>query len=44
MLTRIPSTATPEQELKFQLGSGAVEALMETFSLDSGKISELHAV
>lgn len=44
MLTRIPSTATPEQELKFQLGSGAVEALTETFPLDSAEISQLHAI
>ena len=44
MLARIPATAAPEQELKFQLGIGALEALAETFPLDSAEISELHAV
>ena len=44
MLARIPSTAAPEQELKFQLGSGAIEALTETFPLDSAEISQLHAI
>ena len=44
MLARIPATAAPELELKFQLGSGAVEALAETFPLSKARISQLHAV
>lgn len=44
MLARIPATAAPELELKFQLGTGAIEALGEVFPLDSGTTSLLHAV
>ncbi len=44
MLARIPATAAPELELKFQLGAGAVEALADAFPLASGRISQLHAV
>ena len=44
MLARIPATAAPELELKFQLGSSAVEALAETFPLSKARISQLHAV
>ena len=44
MLARIPATAAPELELKFQLGPNAVEALGEAFPLDKASISQLHAV
>ena len=44
MLARIPATAAPELELKFQLDPGAVEALAATFPLETASISDLHAI
>jgi triphosphatase len=45
MLARSPAKATPELELKFQLGPGAVEALRtERFPLENSTVSQLHAV
>ena len=44
MLARIPATAAPELELKFQLAPGAVEALTATFPLESATTSQLHAI
>lgn len=44
MLARIPATAAPELELKFQLGPDALEALGELFPLNKATISQLHAV
>ena len=44
MLARIPTSAVPELELKFQLGQGAHEALVEFFSAYPSSISELHAI
>jgi inorganic triphosphatase YgiF len=45
MLARIPATAAPELELKFQLGPHALEALQgEAFPIDPARTSRLHAV
>lgn len=45
MLARVPATAAPELEIKFQLGAGAVEALeAELFPADQAAVSHLHAV
>ncbi|MFN9847997.1 MAG: CHAD domain-containing protein [Alphaproteobacteria bacterium] len=44
MLARIPTSAVPELELKFQLGQGAYEALVEFFSAYPSSVSELHAI
>lgn len=44
MLARIPASASPELELKFQLGDGAVEALSEAFPQNSGVTARLHAI
>jgi inorganic triphosphatase YgiF len=44
MLARIPTSAVPELELKFQLGQGALEALVAFFSAYPSCVSELHAI
>ena len=44
MLARIPASASPELELKFQLGDGAVEALSAAFPQNSGVTARLHAI
>lgn len=45
MLARVPATAAPELEIKFQLGAGAVEALEgELFPADQAVVSRMHAV
>ncbi|MEW5684313.1 MAG: CHAD domain-containing protein [Pseudomonadota bacterium] len=45
MLARVPATAAPELEIKFQLGAGAVEALeRELFPADQATVSRMHAV
>jgi inorganic triphosphatase YgiF len=44
MLARNPATASPELEIKFQLGAGALEALQaELFPLDKAQVARLHA-
>lgn len=44
MLARNPATASPELELKFQLGEGALEVLQaELFPLEQAQIARLHA-
>ena len=44
MLARIPTSAVPELELKFQLGQGALEALAAFFSAYPSSVSQLHAI
>lgn len=43
MLARIPATAAPELELKFQLGEGAVLALADLFPMNAGETFHLSA-
>ncbi|MBX3483458.1 CYTH and CHAD domain-containing protein [Phenylobacterium sp.] len=44
MLAPGPATAKPELELKFQLGSDALEALQaELFPLDKAQVAQMHA-
>ena len=44
MLARNALAAAPEQELKFQLRPGSIEALAEMFPSQSGETSQLHAI
>jgi len=44
MLARVPTSAVPELELKFQLGQGAHEALVAFFSIYPSSVSDLHAI
>lgn len=45
MLARMPATAAPELELKFQLGLSALEALQGgAFPIEQARISRLHAI